>query len=107
MTCLFSGAMGLLYTPFMKIVVSAFPIEKVGTGLGFFNLSISIASTIWVAITGKLLSISFLHKTNLFGFETSSAPLYSDILLIYVVLITIGLGLYYINKNTLSFKEND
>lgn len=106
-TCLFSGAMGLLYTPFMKIVVSALPIEKVGTGLGFFNLSISIASTIWIAITGKLLSVGFLHNTNLFGFETSSAPLYSNILLIYVVLITIGLGLYYINKNTLSFKEND
>ncbi|MGQ7123293.1 hypothetical protein ACUN9Z_37005, partial [Escherichia sp. HC-CC4] len=40
-TCLFSGAMGLLYAPFMKIVVSALPIEKVGAGLGFFNLSIS------------------------------------------------------------------
>ncbi|EJV57023.1 MFS transporter [Bacillus cereus] len=105
-TCMFSGAMGLLYAPFMTIVINALPKEKVGAGLGFFNLMISVASSMGIAITGKLLSVNILQNINLFGLETLSAPLFSNILLIYVVVLIIGLGLYWLNKSTLSIKEN-
>lgn len=104
--CLFTAALGLLYAPLVKIVVDSLPAEKVGTGLGFYNLSMSIAASIMIAITGRLISIDSLQSINLLGFRNSSSILYSNILMIFVAIVLSGLILFYVNRNTLSTKEN-
>ena len=72
--------------------------NQVGVGIGFFNLMTGIGPSLFIAITGKMLTMTSLTK-NL-GLVETKASLFSNILLIYAVFLVISLFLFYVNKKS-------
>lgn len=91
MSCLFNGGFAVLYTPIMTLVIDSLPEKMRGTGLGFFNLCIKITSSTGLVITGKLLASQRLNDLTIVHGISSSNLIFSNILLLFLVTITISL----------------
>ncbi|MFC6347686.1 MFS transporter [Vagococcus carniphilus] len=91
MSCLFNGGFAVLYTPIMTLVINSLPETMRGTGLGFFNLCIKITSSTGLVITGKLLASQKLHDMSIIQSVSSNNMIYSNILLMFLVTITVSL----------------
>lgn len=87
MSCLFNGGFAILYTPIMTLVINSLPEKMRGTGLGFFNLCIKIASSTGIVITGKLLTVEVLKNRAVIDSMSETGIIYSNILLIFLVII--------------------
>lgn len=96
--CLFACGFALVYAPFMEIVISTLAPEQVGVGIGFFNLMTSIGPSLFITLTGKLLSSNSLSHS--LGFVSQRAGLYSNILLVFTgVLFMVSMVLLYKKKD--------
>lgn len=95
---LYTGSFAFMYAPFMKLVTGTLKMNQVGVGIGFFNLMTGIGPSLFIAITGKMLTMTSLTK-NL-GLVETKASLFSNILLIYAVFLVISLFLFYVNKKS-------
>ncbi len=89
-SCLFNGGFAILYTPVMTLVINSLPEKMRGTGLGFFNLSIKIASSTGIVITGKLLTLEILKNQGFINNMSKAGMVYSNILLIFLVIICVS-----------------
>lgn len=87
MSCLFNGGFAILYTPVMTLVINSLPEKMRGTGLGFFNLCIKIASSTGIVITGKLLTAKVLQEHSVISSMSKAGIIYSNILLIFLIII--------------------
>jgi len=57
---LFSGSFAFMYAPMLDTCVSLIPEEKVGTAIGFFNLTLNVAASIGIAYTAAMIDkVSF------------------------------------------------
>lgn len=86
-SCLFNGGFAILYTPIMTLVINSLPEKMRGTGVGFFNLAIKIASSTGIVITGKLLTVKFLQENSIISGVSSVGMVYSNILLVFLAII--------------------
>lgn len=86
-SCLFNGGFAILYTPIMTLVINSLPEKMRGTGVGFFNLAIKIASSTGIVITGKLLTVKFLQENSIISGVSSIGMVYSNILLVFLAII--------------------
>ena len=86
-SCLFNGGFAILYTPIMTLVINFLPEKMRGTGVGFFNLAIKIASSTGIVITGKLLTVKFLQENSIISGVSSVGMVYSNILLVFLAII--------------------
>ena len=100
-SCLFNGGFAILYTPIMALVINSLPEKMRGTGLGFFNLSIKIASSTGIVITGKLLTVEFLKNNGLIGSMSEAGVIYSNILLIFLIVVSVSFVTVNIIKKVL------
>ncbi|WP_207696134.1 MFS transporter, DHA2 family, metal-tetracycline-proton antiporter [Enterococcus sp. DIV0212c] len=91
MSCLFNGGFAILYTPIMILVINSLPENMRGTGLGFFNLCIKIASSTGLVITGKLITNNSLQHTQMLKHISESSLVYSNILLIFFAVVIVSL----------------
>lgn len=99
---LYAGSFALMYSPFMKLVTGTLHKNQVGVGIGFFNLMTGIGPSLFIAITGKMLSTPSLVKD--LGLVAENSSVYSNILLIYATLLVISILVLFINKK--SYNEN-
>ncbi|MEG0273946.1 MAG: MFS transporter [Longicatena sp.] len=106
MSCLFNGGFSILYTPIMTLVINALPEKMRGTGLGFFNLCIKITSSTGIVITGRLLTMDALQNTSFTGTASSAGMLYSNILLLFVIVVFISFITVNIVKKMLISESN-
>lgn len=90
MSCLFNGGFSILYTPIMTLVINSLPERMRGTGLGFFNLCIKITSSTGIVITGKLLTIEVLQGSAVVKSIAQSGVVYSNILLIFLMVVIVS-----------------
>lgn len=90
MSCLFNGGFSILYTPIMTLVINSLPERMRGTGLGFFNLCIKITSSTGIVITGKLLTLEVLQSRAVVGTIAQAGTVYSNILLIFLCVVTLS-----------------
>lgn len=86
-SCLFNGGFAILYTPIMTLVINSLPEKMRGTGVGFFNLAIKIASSTGIVITGKLLTVKFLQENSIISGVSNVGMVYSNILLVFLAII--------------------
>lgn len=105
MSCLFNGGFSILYTPVMTLVINSLPEKMRGTGLGFFNLCIKITSSTGIVITGKLLTLDSLHNISIMNGITAKAQIYSNILIIFLIIVFVALVTVNIVKNFLIKKS--
>ncbi|MBP2002219.1 DHA2 family metal-tetracycline-proton antiporter-like MFS transporter [Paenibacillus shirakamiensis] len=54
---LFSGSFALMYAPMLDTCVSAIPVDKSGTAVGFYNLVLNVAMSIGIAYTASMIEV--------------------------------------------------
>ena len=74
-----------LYPPFLKLVIKTLDLDKLGAGIGFFNLVTGIGPSLMIVLTGKMMSMPQFAKG--FGIVKTEASLFSNILFIYAILL--------------------
>lgn len=104
MACLFNGGFSILYTPIMTLVINSLPEKMRGTGLGFFNLCIKITSSTGIVITGKLLTVKALQEHAVVKSMAAAGSIYSNILLIFLVVVVLSFVTVNIAKKFLITK---
>lgn len=52
---LFSGAFALMYAPLLERCVSTISVERTGTAIGFYNLTLNVAASIGIAYTAVMI----------------------------------------------------
>lgn len=62
---LFSGSFAFMYAPLLDSCVSAIPVEKSGTAIGFYNLVLNVAISIGITYTASMME-SVSYQTVLF-----------------------------------------
>lgn len=95
---LYAGSFAFMYAPFMKLVTGTLQMNQVGVGIGFFNLMTGIGPSLLIAVTGKMLSIPALARD--LGLVAANGAIYSNILLIYVILLLVSILALFINKKS-------
>lgn len=102
--CLFAGGYALVYAPFMELVLSTLASEQVGVGIGFFNLMTSIGPSILITLTGKMMSFKTLAEGSLF--VKGTAGLYSNILLVFMVILVFVFMMLKLKQNTFMRRDS-
>lgn len=87
-----------MYAPFMKLVTGTVEMNQLGVGIGFFNLMTGIGPSLFIAITGKLLTMTSLAKDV--GLVEAKGALFSNILLIYAALLAVSILVFLVNKKS-------
>ena len=82
---LYAASFGFLYPPFLKLVIKTLDLDKLGAGIGFFNLVTGIGPSLMIVLTGKMMSMPQFAKG--FGIVKTEASLFSNILFIYAILL--------------------
>lgn len=95
---LYAGSFALMYAPFMKLVTGTLSMDQVGVGIGFFNLMTGIGPSLLIAVTGKMLSMPSLAKD--LGLVEAKGSIFSNILLVYAVLLLVSLLALFVNKKS-------
>lgn len=95
---LYTASFAFTYAPFMKLVTGTLEMNQMGVGIGFFNLMTGIGPSLFIAITGKMMSMPSLTK-NL-GLVAKEGALYSNIFLVYAVLLIISILILTLNKKS-------
>lgn len=95
---LYTASFAFTYAPFMKLVTSTLEMNQMGVGIGFFNLMTGIGPSLFIAITGKMMSMPSFTK-NL-GLVAKEGALYSNIFLVYAVLLIISILILTLNKKS-------
>lgn len=95
---LYTGSFAFMYAPFMKLVTGTVEMNQLGVGIGFFNLMTGIGPSLFIAITGKLLTMTSLAKDV--GLVEAKGALFSNILLIYAALLVVSIVVFLVNKKS-------
>ena len=95
---LYTGSFAFMYAPFMKLVTGTVEMNQLGVGIGFFNLMTGIGPSLFIAITGKLLTMTSLAKDV--GLVEAKGALFSNILLIYAALLAVSILVFLVNKKS-------
>lgn len=95
---LYAASFAFMYAPFMKLVTGTLEMNQVGVGIGFFNLMTGIGPSLFIAITGKLLSMTSLMKD--IGLVEAKGALFCNILLIYAALLLLSILILFVNKKS-------
>lgn len=85
--CLFAGGYGLVYAPFMQLVIGTLKPEQLGAGIGFFNLMTSVGPSLLIVLTGKMMA------TLSAG---SGAGVFRTILFVYAGILVLVLAILYV-----------
>ncbi|KOP64605.1 tetracycline resistance protein [Bacillus sp. FJAT-18019] len=91
---------------FVKTVISAsvaktLAPDEAGSGMGMLNFACFLAEGIGIAGVGGLLTKSWLHSPLIATVTSQAAALYSNMMLIFIALVTFG-GLLFV----MSYKRN-
>lgn len=97
-SCLFYAGYGLLYSPLTSTVLSALSSNEQGRGIGMNDLAMNVSPSTGTAIFGGLLASPQLGGWSITG-VTGSAVIYSNLFLIYAIIVAVGL-VYYLFIHT-------
>lgn len=102
--CMFAAGFALVYSPFMKLVISKLEPKQIGAGVGFFNLIASIGPSIMISFTGKLMVTDKLRSFS-FGLVNDKSIVFSNILFIYAIILVIALIVLSIAQKKLKIEK--
>lgn len=95
---LYAAAFALIYAPFMKLVIGTLEMDKIGAGIGLFNLMTGIGPSLMIVFTGNLMNNPSIAVD--FGIVASNAALFSNILLIYAFILVISMIILWIKRKS-------
>lgn len=94
---IYTASFAFTYAPFMKLVTNTLEVNQLGVGIGFFNLMTGIGPSLFIAISGKMMSMPAL--ANGIGL-VSKGIVYSNIFLVYAILLVISFVVLSMSKKS-------
>ena len=98
------GGLSFVKTVISTSVADALGPKEVGAGMGFLSFACFLAEGLGIAIVGGLLTKHILEYPLLSTIQNTKAYLYSNLLLVFIVAILIGVTIYtvaYSRRNKL------
>ena len=94
MLILMFGGLSFVKTVISTSVADALEPKEVGAGMGFLSFACFLAEGLGMAIVGGLLTKHMLEYPLLSTIQNAKAYLYSNLLLVFIVAILIGVTIY-------------
>lgn len=100
-SCVFSAGLSLFSPTVQALIFQSLPADKTGVGSGIYGLIFNIAMSLGAAITGALLGSRILQKSAIIPGVGTGAFVYSNILLIFSMVMVVGAIIITLRRKTL------
>lgn len=91
------GGLSFIKTVISNTVADSLEPENIGAGMGMLNFACFLSEGIGIAFVGGLLSQKLLHSPFMINLEKPVAYVYSNMLLVFIIVAITGGALYLLN----------
>ncbi|WP_028548764.1 MFS transporter [Paenibacillus sp. UNC451MF] len=91
------GGLSFIKTVISNTVAGSLDPENVGAGMGLLNFACFLSEGFGIAFVGGMLSQELFNSQLLINFKNQAAYLYSNMLLVFILIMLIGGAVYLLN----------